>query len=88
MQWHNDRQILILCFLLAALIILFSQGCSSTDHRRKQLQEEHPDCFVFESLTIECPDPFIDSSAGFGTSVINEKPTKKKKNGTNTTNPD
>lgn len=73
----EDWYILFICFVIAAMILFFTQGCS-TSNRRQQLQEEHPECWVFEDLTIECPDPF-DSSAGFGTSVINQKPNKKSK---------
>lgn len=70
-------QIIVVCFALAALFVFFTSGCS-TSNRRQQLQEEHPDCFVFEDLNIECPNPF-ESSAGFGMGIQNEKPKKKKK---------
>lgn len=75
----EDWYILFICFVIAAMILFFTQGCSSTEHRRKALQEEHPDCYVFEDLNIECPNPFIefDSSAGFGTSIETKKPNKK-----------
>jgi len=80
----TTKETVLICFLLAALIILAS-SCS-TSNRREQLQAEHPDCHVFEDLAIECPNPF-DSSAGFGTSVINQKIKKRtKKNESNTTN--
>lgn len=69
--------VLVVCLFIVAAIVI-TQGCSSTEHRRQQLQEEHPDCWVFEDLTLECPDPF-DSSAGFGMGIQNEKPKKKKK---------
>lgn len=65
---------------LVALMFMFTQGCGSTEHRREQLQQEHPECFVMTDLTIECPNPFDDSSAGFGTEVKNQKiKTKGKK---------
>jgi hypothetical protein len=59
------------------VLLVFISGCASQEHRREALQNEHPECFVFHDLTIECPNPF-DSSAGFGTSVTNEKVKKKK----------
>lgn len=87
----TNKEIMLICFLISALILLATMGCSSQQHRREQLEAEHPDCFVFHDLTIECPDPF-DKTAGFGMEVHNEKPkkttTKKKKNGTNTPDTD
>jgi len=64
------------------VLIVFISGCASQEHRREALQQEHPECFVFHDLTIECPNPFTpmsDHGAGFGASVTNEKVKKKKK---------
>lgn len=72
-----DRHMLWFIVLTLATFLLAALGCSSMEHRREQLQLEHPDCFVFHDLNIECPNPF-DSSAGFGIEVHNEKPKKKK----------
>lgn len=76
----EDWYILVIAFVVAALILFFTQGCASTEHRRQRLQEEHPECYVFEDLNIECPNPFleVDSSAGFGTSITIEKKRTKK----------
>jgi hypothetical protein len=73
-----ERFFLIGAFIILAFVILFCCGCSSTEHRREQLEREHPECFVFHDLTIECPNPF-DSNAGFGTEVKNQKIKKRKK---------
>jgi hypothetical protein len=59
--------------------ILLLTGCASEQHRRDALQAEHPDCFVMHDLTIECPNPFADTSAGFGAEVTNQKIKKKVK---------
>jgi len=53
-------------------------GCASQDHLREQIKQEYPDCYVNEDLTVECPDPFSDSGAGFGTEVKNKKREKIK----------
>jgi len=65
--------------------ILILTGCASQEHKRELLQKQNPDCYVFESLLIECPDPF-SSNAGFGadvrvikTPLIIEQPKKKRK---------
>lgn len=64
--------------LLSIVFVMLIVGCSTTEHRRELLQSQHPDCFVMEDLTIECPDPFQDQSAGFGTEVHTQKKKGKK----------
>jgi len=78
---RNDRQMMTLIVMIFIAVVLYLSiiSCSSTEHRREALQLEHPDCFVMTDLTIECPDPFADTSAGFGASVTNQKIKKGKK---------
>lgn len=64
---------LIAAFIIFAAVIILASGCASDQHRRELLEAEHPDCFVMQDLTMECPNPFTDQSVGFGTSVTNEK---------------
>lgn len=53
-------------------------GCAGAAHKRELIQQQYPECYVFEDLTLECPDPFvIDSAAGFGTTVQSKKPKLK-----------
>jgi hypothetical protein len=78
----NDIKFLwfVTIIVVVSVIFLFTQGCASTSHRQEQLQQEHPECFVFHDLTLECPNPFESSSAGFGAEVTNQKiKTKGKK---------
>ena len=63
---------------LLLLICMVVMGCASQDHLREQIKQEYPDCYVNEDLTVECPDPFSDSGAGFGTEVKNKKREKIK----------
>ena len=75
----------LIAVVLGAILFLYISGCASTENRREQLQNEHPDCFVMHDLAIECPNPFdgLGSDAGFGTEVKNQKIKKRgNKNGT------
>lgn len=67
---------LTVVILLALFFVFVLFGCSTIEQRKQQLQEENPDCYVFDSLVVECPNPFNETSS-FGTSVINQKPMKK-----------
>lgn len=68
----------LLLFLTPVAAALFLVGCAHNDHLRETIQRDHPDCFVMEDLSIECPNPF-DQNAGFGTEVKNQKIKRKKK---------
>lgn len=43
------------------LFIILLTGCSTQEHKRENIQREHPDCFVEYDLDIVCPDPFKDA---------------------------
>ena len=72
------KAFLILSLLALTLIFVSTRGCATQQHKRENLQLEYPDCYVFENLYIECPDPFSDFGSGFGTGVTNQKIKKKR----------
>ena len=51
--------IALIAVVLGAILFLYISGCASTENRREQLQNEHPDCYVMHDLRIECPNPFV-----------------------------
>ena len=69
---------IVLVLVVAVFVYFVITGCASQEHLRERLQAEHPDCFVMTDLTIECPNPFTDTSAGFGATVTNQKIKKTK----------
>lgn len=75
----NRQEILFaILVVLAAFFFGFVNGCAGTQHKRELLQQQYPECHVWEDLTLDCPDPFaIDTSSGFGTTVQTKKPKLK-----------